>query len=266
MKAGYLQFKPEFCKPAKNIEAIQRLTENTDFDLIVMPELANSGYFFSDASEVAASSEEIPGGDFCKTLFTIAKEHNAYIAAGLNERFEDKFYNSSVLVYPTGEFRIYRKTHLFNEEKKWFTPGNTPPDVFDILVDGKIVKIGMMICFDWIFPETARTLAIKGAQIICHPSNLVLQYCQKAMFTRAVENRVFTITANRTGTESSRGKELKFTGSSVIVDPKGNYLHTGSETGDECIIVEINPGEALDKYVTPLNHIFEDRRPEFYKK
>jgi predicted amidohydrolase len=84
------------------------------------------------------------------------------------------------------------------------------------------VKVGMMICFDWIFPESARTLALKGAQIIAHPSNLVLSYCQQAMFTRAVENRVFTITANRTGTEINGDKELYFTGKSVIVDTKGN--------------------------------------------
>lgn len=265
MKAGYLQFKPEFCKPAKNIEAIQRLTADKDFDLIVMPELANSGYFFSDISEVAASSEEIPVGAFCNSLFAIAKDHNAYVVAGLNERYEDKFYNSSVLVYPSGDHAVYRKTHLFNEEKKWFSPGNTPLNVFDITVDSKIVKVGMMICFDWIFPESARTLALNGAQVICHPSNLVLQYCQKAMFTRAVENRVFTITANRTGIERSLGRELKFTGCSVIVDPKGNYLKTASETGEESAIAEIDPGLALDKNVTPLNDIFIDRRPEFYK-
>ncbi|MEZ4690386.1 MAG: nitrilase-related carbon-nitrogen hydrolase [Ignavibacteria bacterium] len=88
----------------------------------------------------------------------------------------------------------------------------------------------MMICFDWFFPETARTLALKGAQIICHPSNLVMAYCQTAMFTRALENRVFTITANRIGYDVRENKELFFTGESVIVSLKVNISAEAAKT------------------------------------
>ena len=86
------------------------------------------------------------------------------------------------------------------------------------------------------------------------------------MFTRAVENRVFTITANRTGKEIYGGEELSFTGESVIVSPKGEYLYRGSENNDECIVIEIDPAEALDKNITEMNNIFGDRRVEYYSR
>lgn len=266
MKIGYLQFKPQICDTNANITKIRQMTDNkkNDFDLLVMPELANSGYLFVSNEEAAASSEEIPSGKFCNMLKEVASKRNAFIVSGINEKAGDKLYNSSILVSPNGEINTYRKTHLFHEEKLWFTPGDTGLNVFEISgVFGK-VKVGMMICFDWIFPEAARTLALKGAQIIAHPSNLVLEYCQRAMFTRAVENRVFTITANRIGTETNNNKELYFTGSSVIVDPNGNYLAEGSKDNEEISIVEIDPNTALDKNITSMNHIFNDRRTEFY--
>mgnify|MGYP002476654204 CR=1 FL=1 len=123
----------------------------------------------------------------------------------------------------------------------------------------------MMICFDWAFPEAARTLALAGAQIICHPSNLVMPYCQKAMYARAVENRVFIITCNRVGTEEKNKKKLTFTGNSVILDPSGNYLSSASPGKEELNIVEINPSEALNKFINPVNNVLTDRRPDFYK-
>jgi predicted amidohydrolase len=265
MKAGFLQFKPEFGEPEKNIHCIEELVKDKNFDLLVMPELANSGYLFSSVKELQKCSEEIPNGMFCKSLQNISSSKNAFIVSGICEREGDKFYNSSILVYPNGVIKTYRKIHLFNEEKNWFTPGNFPLEVYYIENErvGKL-KIGMMICFDWAFPETARTLALKGAQILCHPSNLVMKYCQQAMFTRAVENHIFTITANRTGKDINGGKEISFTGVSVMIDPGGNYLARGSENGNECVIVDIDPIDALNKNISPMNNLFEDRREEFY--
>lgn len=264
MKIGYLQFKPELFNPEANIRKIEELVKKADFDLLVMPELANSGYLFSSFDELAKCSEEIPTGMFCKALQNIAAEKNTYIVSGICEKAGNDYYNSSILVYPNGKIKTYRKIHLFYEERNWFKPGNLPLEVYEISGNFGSVKIGMMICFDWVFPETARTLAVKGAQIICHPSNLVLQYCQKAMYARAVENRVFTITANRTGKDENGGKELYFTGASVILDPKGNYLAHGSDDGEECTIVDVDAGQAVDKNITPMNNIFDDRREEFY--
>jgi predicted amidohydrolase len=266
MKAGYLQFNPEFCKPEKNILKIKKLISETDFDLLVLPELANSGYLFSDKKELELCAENVNDGIFINFLKEICKEKKACIVSGFCEKDGDKFYNSSVLVYPDGKISVYRKIHLFDTEKKWFTPGNLSLDVNEIeIFGGEKVKTGMMICFDWIFPETARTLALKGAQIICHSSNLVMQYCQQAMFTRALENHVFTITANRTGTERNGGNELTFTGESVILNPKGEYLHRGSPDREEIVTVEINPSEALNKNIRENNNLFKDRREEFYK-
>jgi len=267
MNVGYLQFKPEFGKVETNIGKIEDLISTKDFDLLVLPELANSGYLFSSTDELKELSEEIPDGKFCRTLQQIAKVKNSCIVSGICEKEGDDFYNSSIFVYPNGEIKTYRKLHLFLDEKKWFKPGNYKLSVYNI-ESPKFgnVKIGMMICFDWIFPEVARTLALKGAQIICHPSNLVLQYCQRAMFTRALENHVYTITANRTGKDINGGKELSFTGSSVILDPKGTYLHRGSDDKEECVIVDIDPSKAMDKNITKLNNIFEDRREDYYFK
>lgn len=265
LKAGYLQFNPKFGNPAFNIKRIEELTLNKDFDLLVIPELANSGYLFSETGELREFSEEIPSGDFCNSLKKLAEKKNAYIVSGICERAGDKFYNSSVLVYPDGEIKTYRKIHLFLDEKLWFQPGDEAPQVHEININGLgKVRIGMMICFDWVFPETARTLALKGAQVICHPSNLVLSYCQKAMYTRAIENRVFTITANRIGKDENRGKELSFTGESVIVSPQGDYLAAASIDKEECNIIEIDPSLALNKNITAKNNIFEDRRTDLY--
>lgn len=267
MKAGYFQFKQEFCKPEENIRKIQTALKDKDFDLIVLPELANSGYFFSSFDEVKSASEEIPGGRFCRALREISDVKDCAIVSGICEMAGDKYYNSSILIMPGKDIVTYRKIHLFNEEKLWFSESDTPFMVYSFS-NHRIsdVNLGMMICFDWIFPESARTLALRGAQIICHPSNLVLPYCQDAMVTRALENRVFTITANRTGVDfSTDGRELSFTGMSEIVDSKGKILHRGTVDNDEVIIVELDPREALDKTVTPHNDAFKDRKDEFYK-
>lgn len=264
MKAGYLQFEPEFGNTEVNIRKISRLIEREDFDLLVLPELANSGYLFSSADELNKYSEEIPNGEFCKSLQSICAQKNAYIVSGICEKHGEEFYNSSILVRPDGKIITYRKIHLFYNEKNWFKPGNIYLQAEEISGRFGALKIGMMVCYDWIYPETARTLAMKGAQIICHPSNLVMPYCQNSMFTRAVENRVFTITANRIGKEKNNGTELEFTGKSVILSPKGEYLSTASVNKEECNIIEIDPGEALDKNMNPNNNLFDDRREEYY--
>ena len=106
---------------------------------------------------------------------------------------------------------------------------------------------------------------VSRAQIICHPSNLVLPWCQQAMITRSLENRVFSITANRTGTETNGGESLTFTGQSQILGTKGEILIRLNESETKLATCEIDPAEALDKSVTPRNDAFADRRPEFYE-
>ena len=154
----------------------------------------------------------------------------------------------------------YRKVHLFNREKKFFKPGNQGFQVFDF----RGATLGMMICFDWLFPEAARSLALQGAQMILHPANLVLPYCQQAMFARAIENRVFIVTVNRVGTEAAGTHSNTFTGQSQIVSPEGEYLVRMNEDSPQVEVMHIDPGQALDKHITPFNHVLEDRRTAIY--
>lgn len=124
----------------------------------------------------------------------------------------------------------------------------------------------MLICFDYMFPEAARILALKGAQIICHPANLVLPiYGQEITKSRAIENRVFWIMANRCGQDKRDNKELNFTGESQIVDPTGKILFRASADEEILKVMEIDPKAANNKWVTEANDLFADRRADLYR-
>ncbi len=259
-RVGFLQTSPAIGALEKNIRQIEDLLEGQRAELWVLPEFALTGYDFVDVAEARQYAEEAPGGKSTSWLQSLAEKHNATFVMGLPEIFSGRLFNTAVAVGPKGFIGRYRKLHLFDREKELFEPGDEWLQVFD--VGG--VKIGMMICFDWIFPETARTLALRGAQIICHSANLVLSYCQKAMFARSVENGVFTVTANRIGTETHAGRSLVFTGGSQILTPQGETLAQAGTDTVEAHVVEINPEAALQKNVTPTNHLFHDRRTAFY--
>lgn len=262
MIAGFLQFSPQFGDIQSNVEKSLSIMASCRADLIVLPELFNTGYQFVSRHEVKELSEEIPSGFTTQRLIRFSKEKKMYIVAGIAEREENTFFNSALLTGPDGFVGVYRKTHLFYEENLWFTPGNTGFPVWKTPVGA----IGIMICFDWIFPESARTLALKGADLIAHPSNLVLPYCPDAMVTRCIENRVFSVTANRTGSEQRGGKEeLTFIGSSEIVSPHGIILSRASSSETILSALEINTEDARDKNVNRFNNIFDDRREDLYR-
>ena len=262
MKAGFIQFAPVFGDPGKNVERVMRILETQETDLVVLPELFNTGYQFVSMQEVEDLSEEIPAGDTSQKLIDLSRERSVYIVAGLAERDRNSFYNSAVLVGPGGFIGVYRKTHLFSEEKLWFSSGDTGFRVWET----PLGKIGIMICFDWFFPESARTLALKGADLIAHPSNLVLPYCPDAMVTRCLENGVFSITANRTGSEARGGKApLVFIGRSEIVSPSGRIICRTEADTEEFGLAEIDPLEARNKDLNPFNNLFDDRREEYYR-
>lgn len=258
--AGILQFKPLLLKKEENIEKIISFIEKENPDLIVMPELAISGYFFKNKVEILKVCEEIPDGKFFKIFKEISKRKKCSYVIGFPERYKNNFYNSALYITPY-EFGVYRKVHLFYEEKKFFKPGKKLNGIFKI----KNYKIGVLICFDWIFPEAARTLALKGALAIAHPSNLVLPGLgQLGMRVRAIENRIFTITANRVGTEKRGKKEYKFTGKSQIINPKGEMILSFDEDEENLKICEVDLKEAENKFITPLNNIFKDRKRKIY--
>lgn len=261
MKAGFFQFDPAFGKKDENLKKVFSSVRDTDIDLLVLPEFFATGYQFISKDEVAELAENIPYGLTTESLLQLSHQKGCYIAAGLPEKNGDRFFNSAVLTGPKGFIGVYRKTHLFFEEKLFFQPGDTGFKVWDT----EIGRIGIMICFDWFFPESMRTLAIKGAEIVAHPSNLVLPYCPAAMPVRCLENRVYSITSNRTGSESRGNKQgIRFIGQSIIVSPEGKVLVKASEVEDVLLSVEIFPELARDKRLNPFNNLFEDRRPELY--
>lgn len=260
MKIGFVQFEPRFGDVDGNLERAGELIRGSDADLLVLPELFNTGYVFASKEEAASLAEEVPGGKTTRALCDLAREKGVFLAAGLAERDGKRVFNSSVLVSPDGYVGRYRKTHLFFEEKLWFDPGDEGFSVHDI----GICTVGMMICFDWFFPESMRILALKGADLICHPANLVMPFCQDAMKTRCLENRVFAVTANRTGTEAREGRSLLFTGMSQITGPDGGIIARAGDDSQEVQTMEIDPAAARDKNVNDYNNLFADRRPVFY--
>lgn len=238
---------------------IHRLVSSVKADLLVLPELCLSGYAFVSKDEVRQLSETSDGPSI-KALKLLAKKTGTILVVGFAEKAGSKLYNSAILIRPSGKTDIYRKAHLFWNEKKWFAPGDTGFKVFSA---GQ-ARIGMMICYDWFFPEAARSLALNGAQIICHPANLVLPYCPCSMPVRALENKVFTITANRTGREKRGNSDLRFIGKSIMAGPDSTVLASAPGKNETVRVVDIDPKLADNKAVTPLNHLFRDRRPEYY--
>src|SRR5262249_11399918 len=128
-------------------------------------------------------------------------------------------------------------------------------------------RVGILICFDWRFPEAARSVALRGADVIAHPSNLVLPHCQESMRTRALENRVFAATANRVGEDARPGGlRLGFTGKSQVVDPQGDVLWRAGGRAPAGRLVELDLELARDKRVTKRNDLFLDRVPGLYRR
>jgi predicted amidohydrolase len=258
MRIGFVQFAPELANLHGTIKRLEELCEGRSLgDLVVLPELCNSGYSFQDRTQAWASSENCNDSRFLRFLQAICRRRQCHIVSGFNERDGNRLYNTAVLVGPEGLIGKYRKMHLFLDEKDYFEPGDTGLGIWDI----PQCRVGMLICFDWVFPEVWRILALKGADIICHPSNLVLPgFAQRGIPAHAMINRIFTVTANRIGTE----RDLTFTGNSIICDPRGNII-AQAPADDECVLaVEIDLAQARDKMITSRNHVLNDRRPGEY--
>jgi len=226
-------------------------------DLIVLPELANSGYNFPHRAAAWEASEPIGSSPFLEFLTRKCAEHVCEIVAGLNERAGDRLYSSAVLLSARGVEGIYRKLHLFMNEPDIFQPGDLGLPVFD----REYGTVGIQICFDWAVCEPWRILMLKGADIICHPSNLVIPgKAQRAIPVYAMTNRLFIATANRIGTEG----ELTFTGGSLIADPEGATLAEAPQTDSAMLVADVDLTRARDKALTPRNDAIDDRRPDQY--
>jgi predicted amidohydrolase len=258
MRIGFVQFNPIFGEKNANCDIVKNLLGDVRADLIVLPELFNTGYTFLNKAEVAMLAET-KNGKTANFMLSLAQEKKCCFAYGFAEKYRDSLYNSMSFVSPAGLLHTYRKVQLFKEEKHWFQPGKQGFEVFEF----RDVKLGMLICFDWIFPETIRTLALKGAQIILHAANLVMPFCPDAMVTRAIENRVFIVTADRIGEEKRNDKAYRFIGKSQIVSQKGEILIRVRD--EECVkILDIDPALALNKKINEYNDLFADRKDDLY--
>jgi predicted amidohydrolase len=260
LRVGFFQFAPKFGEVATNLSRIVPVLSSAEADIIVLPELAFTGYFFQDRSELSCLAEDPAESPTVSSLIALCRDRDFFLVTGFAEKSSDKIFNSALLIGGDGLLHTYRKLHLFNTEKEYFDPGDTPLEIIEL----RGVRIGIMICFDWIFPEVARVLALQGADLLCHPSNLVLTYCQNTMLTRCVENSVFAVTANRFGSDIRHRGTLTFTGQSQMVAPDGELIYRAKPEEEELFITEIDVREARDKWITQRNELLEDRRPEYY--
>jgi N-carbamoylputrescine amidase len=233
-------------------------------DLVILPELANSGCDLGSRALAFQLAEEVPGSPTLEAWKKEAEESRIHVVAGLLEKDGGTLHNSAVLLGP-GAFGRYRKTHLWDREKLLYEPGRELP-VFDT----PLGEIGLLVCYDAWFPEAARTLATKGAQILCIPSNApddwVPEHQRRGDLTMldvhciaaANANRVFVVAANRVGDG--------YLGRSCVVDATGGILALAGATYEGLISAEVDLDRARrEKQLTDLSHPFEDRNPAVYE-
>jgi 5-aminopentanamidase len=261
MRVALVQTDPVFAAKEENLRQALSMMESVKADLYVLPELFDCGYNFAEVREVQSLADKFASGRTFSKISQFAREAKCFVVYGFAEAAGDCYYNSAAIVGRDGTEGLYRKIHLFDREKLFFQPGDLGFRVFKT----EIGNIGLMICFDWYFPESARTLALRGAQLIAHPANLVLPNCPDGMRTRCLENRVFAITANRVGSENRSGHSLTFIGQSQITSPRGEILHRAPVAAPEIMVRDVDPVAADDKQLNSHNHLFGDRRPDTYE-
>jgi predicted amidohydrolase len=265
MRVAVAQMEPKLGESERNLDVgLGRLEEAVaaGAELLVLPECAIPGYMFGSLEEAMPFAEEVPGPS-TDALEAACRRLGAHVVCGLLERDGDLLRNTAVLVGPDGLVGSYRKTHLpFLGVDRFTTPGDELP-VFDT----PLGRIGVEICYDLRFPEVTRTLALRGADIVAHPTNFPMAAkVQTELITvaRAAENRIYLLTANRVGTE----RWGEFCGWSQIVDPFGKRLAEAGETEEALLVADIEVEKARDKdYVIPGEYelyLFGDRRPELY--
>jgi N-carbamoylputrescine amidase len=240
----------------------QATTEGAD--LIVLPELANSGCDLGSRDLALGLAEDICGGPTVEAWRKEAESSGICAVGGLLEREGDTLYNSAVLLGPEA-FGRYRKTHLWNKEKLLYEPGRELP-VFDT----PLGRIGLLVCYDAWFPEAARSLAVKGAQILCVPSNAPDDWVPETQrrgdltmldvhcIAAANANRFFVAAANRVGDG--------YLGRSCVVDVTGGVLALAGATEEGLITAEVVLDRTRrEKRLTDLSHAFGDRNPAVYE-
>lgn len=269
VKVAAVQFEPVVGDRSRNLAAMERLIRTAKAkgaEIVVLPELADSGYMFRDAGELSSLSGPIPGGVSAETLSSLSAELSIHVVSGLAERDGDRFFNAAILCGPDGYIGKYRKLHLWNNENLIFQKGDLGLPVFDL----PFGRIGLSICYDGWFPETYRTLALKGAELVCVPTNWVPPLSAEGAADSMAEvlhraaaynNGIYIACADRIGTE--RGQA--FIGRSVIVGPRGPLSGPASADREELIVAQIDmSGVAEARSLNDFNHLLGDRRVDVY--
>lgn len=266
-KIAGVQMDVELGNVDSNIRAIVsnlKTAAANDARLTIFPECALTGYCFESREEALEFAESIPGPR-CEHIANVCSELGVYAIFGMLETDGEKLFNACVLIGPDGVVGSYRKIHLpFLGIDRFVDPGDRS---FAVHAAGD-VRVGMNICYDSAFPESARTMALDGADLIALPTNFPPgAECMAAhvVNTRAMENNVYYACVNRVGTE--RG--FAFIGHSKICDPSGRVVTEAASTETSIIYADIDVQRARAKRIVrvPDKHIidrFNDRRPEMY--
>jgi predicted amidohydrolase len=234
--------------------------------VVVLPELVTSGYVFADAAE-ARSLAEPAGGPTLEGWTARAADRGLVIAGGFAELGDDgRVYNSAAIVDPSGVRAVYRKVHLWDREPDCFVPGDAPPPV----VDTPHGRIGLIVCYDLEFPEWTRAAALRGAELLCVPTNWPRgprpdgerpMEVVKTM-AAAATNRMFVAACDRCGTE--RG--VDWVAGTAIASPDGWLLAGPPEAAEPALLLaDADLDTARDKSLGPRNDVLADRRPELYR-
>ena len=258
------QIDPTIGASAANAELIEgqiREAVAAGADIIVLPELATSGYMFADADEARAAA--ITPGDPTFAKWSAAAG-NSIIIGGYCELGDDgRLYNSAVVVDADGVVAGYRKTHLWDREKLIFTPGDVLPPV----VRTRHGVVAVMVCYDLEFGELTRRVALDGAELIAAPVNWPLFPRPEgehpgevitAMST-ARTNKIAVAACDRAGVE--RGQP--WTEGTAIIDPDG-WVVASAGPGPAMAVADIDLAVTHDKTLTEHVHLFDDRRVDLY--
>ncbi|CAN5399186.1 nitrilase family protein [soil metagenome] len=265
-----VQMDPQMMDLAGNLErsasAVRRAVA-LGASFVVLPELATSGYMFDHADELQAVALRVDDARLDVWRRALAGT-GAMLVAGIAERGDDgNVYNSAVIMDAAGVVTVYRKIHLWNTEQRFFTPGRTAAPVIQTAHG----TVGVLVCYDLDFPEMPRSLARRGADLLLAPTNWSLaerpdgesapQLLGARMAARA--NHVFLAVCDRSGVE--RGQ--RWTGGSAIVDPDGWVLARPDSEGPDSVgmaLAWVDLVAARDRQLSEVNHMWGDRRPEFY--
>jgi predicted amidohydrolase len=252
MKISCYQFNIKYKDIQFNLEKVSSKIPTINSDLIILPELFTTGYYFDKKSDLIKFSEKIPDGETTQKLIAIAKQFNKFIIGGIAEIENENLYNTTVIVGPEGLVGKHRKVHLPKLEKHIFSKGQNF-DIYNI----NNVKIGIIQCFDSWFPEASRILMLKGANILINPANFGGPYSPNVIKVRPIENKVYSVLCNRIGSENIKGEVVKFRGESMIVNYTGDTLAQAGKK-EEIITSEIFPQETINKETMVCDNIINE--------